>query len=119
MAAMSVLMRDPWSTPAAIDPARWIVAPRCASRLTGSRWRAGGDRRLARGRWPRLVLDAGWSVTEVDRTPPMREAAAMNLWLWAALDYRRTGRRSRRARGRPGCALRARADDAGHRRRPT
>lgn len=88
LAAMSVPdPRDPWSTPVAIGPARFdrraalCVAPdglEVAPAVVAALHEAASRLR-----------DAGWSVIEVDRTPPMREAAAMNLSLWLS-DYRRT-----------------------------
>ena len=37
-----------------------------------------------------VLSDAGWEVTEVDKTPPIRAAATLNVQLWVA-EYRRAG----------------------------
>jgi amidase len=74
--------RDPWSVPAPLEgppmplqaalcvrPAGMRVAPEVAACVLDA------GRRLA---------DAGWTVTELDDTPPLNESAQVQEWLWLA-----------------------------------
>jgi len=72
--------RDPWSVPAPLEgpprPLRAALCPRPAGRQVAREVAASvldAGRRLA---------DAGWTVEEVDDTPPFNESAEVNEWLW-------------------------------------
>lgn len=83
LSAMSgVDPRDPWSVPAPLEgppvplhaalclrPAGKQVAPEVEAAVLDA------GRRLA---------DAGWTVEEIDDTPPLNESAEVNEWLWLA-----------------------------------
>jgi amidase len=72
--------RDPWSVPAPLEgqpmPLRAAVCPRPARRQVAREVEASvldAGRRLA---------DAGWTVEEIDDTPPLNESAEVNELLW-------------------------------------
>jgi len=74
--------RDPWSVPAPLEgpsvPLRAALCPRPAGRQVAPEVEASvldAGRRLA---------DAGWTVEEIDDTPPLSESAEINEWLWLA-----------------------------------
>jgi amidase len=72
--------RDPWSVPAPLEgppvPLHAALCLRPAGRQVAREVEAAildAGRRLA---------DAGWTVEEIDDTPPLNEAAEVNEWLW-------------------------------------
>ena len=72
--------RDPWSVPAPLEgppvPLHAALCLRPAGRRVAQEVEAAildAGRRLA---------DAGWTVEEIDDTPPLNEAAEVNEWLW-------------------------------------
>src|SRR5215510_5803057 len=72
--------RDPWSVPAPLEgpplPLHAALCLRPAGRQVAREVQAAildAGRRLA---------DAGWTVEEIDDTPPLIEAAEVNEWLW-------------------------------------
>jgi amidase len=72
--------RDPWSVPAPLEgppvPLHAALCLRPAGRQVAREVEASvldAGRRLA---------DAGWTVEEVDDTPPLNESAEVNEWLW-------------------------------------
>src|SRR5262245_55452274 len=74
--------RDPWSVPAPLEgpprPPRAALCVRPAARKVVAEVEAAvleAGRRLA---------DAGWSVEEVDDTPPLDASAEIQEWLWLA-----------------------------------
>ncbi len=74
--------RDPWSVPAPLEgppmPRHAALCLRPAGRKVAQEVEAAvldAGRRLA---------DAGWTVEEVDDTPPLNESADVNEWLWLA-----------------------------------
>ncbi|MEM7212958.1 MAG: amidase family protein [Pseudomonadota bacterium] len=81
-------LRDPWWVPAPIEfapqpkraalcvaPDGMTVAPEVEAALRDA---------------AAALTEAGWMVTEIDGTPPIREAAHLNVQLWVA-EYRRGG----------------------------
>lgn len=83
LSAMSVAdPRDPWSVPAPLEgqnmPLHAALCLRPAGRQVAREVEAAvldAGRRLA---------DAGWTVEEVDDTPPLNEPAEVQEWLWLA-----------------------------------
>ena len=83
LSAMSAAdARDPWWVPAPLEgppmPLHAAVCVRPAGRRVAREVEASvldAGRRLA---------DAGWTVEELDETPPLNEAAEANEWLWLA-----------------------------------
>src|ERR1700754_2349111 len=83
LAAMSAAdPRDPWSVPAPLEgpptPLHAALCLRPAGRQVAREVEASvldTGRRLA---------DAGWTVDEVDDTPPLNESAEVQEWLWLA-----------------------------------
>ena len=74
--------RDPWWVPAPLEgppmPLHAALCVRPAGRQVAPEVEAAvldAGRRLA---------DAGWTVEEIDDTPPLNEAAEANEWLWLA-----------------------------------
>jgi len=74
--------RDPWSVPAPLEgppmPRHAALCLRPAGRKVAQEGEAAildAGRRLA---------DAGWTVEEIDDTPPLNESAEVNEWLWLA-----------------------------------
>jgi amidase len=74
--------RDPWSVPAPLDgpsmPLHAALCLRPAGRQVAREVEASvldAGRRLA---------DAGWTVEEIDDTPPLNESAEVQEWLWLA-----------------------------------
>src|SRR6476660_9382896 len=74
--------RDPWSVPAPLEgppmPLHAALCLRPAGRQVAREVEAAvldAGRRLA---------DAGWTVEEIDDTPPLNESAEVNEWLWLA-----------------------------------
>jgi len=74
--------RDPWWVPAPLEgppmPLHAVLCVRPAGRQVEREVEASvldAGRRLA---------DAGWTVEEIDDTPPLNEAAEANEWLWLA-----------------------------------
>src|SRR4029077_19748042 len=81
--------RDPWSVPAPLEgppiPLRAALCSHPAGRqvareVEASVLDAGG--RLA---------DAGWTVEEIDDTPPLNESAEVQEWLWLADGFAQLG----------------------------
>src|SRR5262249_40001383 len=72
--------RDPWSVPAPLEGA---PVPRLAALC-----RQPAGRQVAREVEAsvldagRRLADAGWTVEEVDDTPPLNESAEVQEWLW-------------------------------------
>jgi len=74
--------RDPWWVPAPLEgqptPLRAAICQRPAGRKVAREVEASvldAGRRLA---------DAGWTVEEIDDTPPLNESAEVQEWLWLA-----------------------------------
>ena len=81
--------RDPWSVPAPLEgppvPLHAALCLRPAGRQVAREIEAAildAGRRLA---------DAGWTVEEIDNTPPLNESAEVQEWLWLADGFAQLG----------------------------
>ena len=95
-------VRDPWWVPAPLEgPA---MPKRAALCLQPDGLETVAEVKAAVADAGKRLQRAGWTVEEVETTPPLREAAELQTKLWlgdgyeAQLEGRRTRRRSRRAR---------------------
>jgi amidase len=74
--------RDPWSVPAPLEgPPMPLRAALCLRPAGGHVAREVQVSVLDAGR---RLADAGWTVEEVDDTPPLNESAEVQEWLWLA-----------------------------------
>jgi len=74
--------RDPWSVPAALEgPPMPLHAALCLHPAGRQVVREVEAAVLDAGR---RLADAGWTVEEVDDTPPLNESAKVQEWLWLA-----------------------------------
>ena len=81
-------LRDPWwvPVPTALDP----MPKRAALCVAPDGMTVAPEVETALRDAASALIHAGWMVTEVDSTPPIREAARLNVQLWVA-EYRRGG----------------------------
>lgn len=83
LAAMSTPdTRDVWSVPAPLEgPPMQLRAALCRRPAGRQVAREVEEAVLDAGR---RLADAGWTVEEIDDTPPLKESAEINEWLWIA-----------------------------------
>ncbi|MEL7468206.1 MAG: amidase family protein [Pseudomonadota bacterium] len=75
-------LRDPWWVPV---PVRLPELPkRAALCVAPDGMQTAPEVEAALHKAARALTDAGWMVTEIDATPPVREAALRNVELWMA-----------------------------------
>jgi len=74
--------RDPWSVPAPLEGPPLPLHAALCRRPAGLRVAREVEAAVLDA--GRRLADAGWTVEEVDDTPPLNESAEVNEWLWLA-----------------------------------